>query len=94
MPPSVGDTSVKGAAGLSCGGTATNVGKVASALLAKHVRTLEVLHSLQKSNAQLRQDIQDKSGEEEVQRRIAVAIAAAVAAPNDLSEEASEIEIQ
>lgn len=58
MPPSVGDTSVKGVAGLSCGGTATNVGKVASALLAKHVRTLEVLHSLQKSNAQLRQDIQ------------------------------------
>ncbi|CAM9718759.1 unnamed protein product [Ectocarpus sp. 4 AP-2014] len=87
MPPSVGDTSVKGDAGLSCGGTATNVGKVASALLAKHVRTLEVLHSLQTSNAQLRREIQDKSGEEEVQRRIAEAVAAAVAAPNDLSEE-------
>ncbi|CAM9769624.1 unnamed protein product, partial [Ectocarpus sp. 13 AM-2016] len=87
MPPSVGDASVKGVAGLSCDGTGTHAGKVASALLAKHVRTLEVLHSLQKSNAQLRQDIQDKSGEEEVQRRIAEAVATAVAAPNDLSEE-------
>lgn len=58
MPPSFGDTSVKGVAGLSSGGLATNVGKVASALLAKHVRTLEVLHTLQRNNAKLRQEIQ------------------------------------
>lgn len=45
-------------AGLSSGGIATNVGKVASALLAKHVRTLEILHSLQKNNAQLKEEIQ------------------------------------
>lgn len=36
----------------------TNVGRVASALLAKHVRTLEVLHSLQMGNAKLRREIQ------------------------------------
>lgn len=57
MLPSFGDASV-GVASFSSGGIATNVGKVASALLAKHVRTLEVLHSLQRNNAELRQEIQ------------------------------------
>ncbi|CAM9733806.1 unnamed protein product [Pylaiella littoralis] len=74
-------------AGLSSGGIATNVGKVASALLAKHVRTLEILHSLQKNNAQLKEEIQERSGEEEIRQRIAEAVAAAVAAPNDLTKE-------
>lgn len=60
MPTSFGGASVKGVAGLSSGGLATNVGKVASALLAKHVRTLEVLHTLQRNNATLRQEIQVK----------------------------------
>lgn len=58
MVPPFGDTSVKGVTGLSSVGIATNVGKVASALLAKHVRTLEVLHTLQRTNAKLRQEIQ------------------------------------
>ena len=39
-------------------GTPTDMGKVASALLAKHVRTLEVLHSLQMDNAKLRRESQ------------------------------------
>ena len=55
MSPSFSDTSGKGLVGA---GIDTNVGKVASALLAKHVRTLEILHSLQMDNAQLRQEIQ------------------------------------
>lgn len=54
MPPSSSTTSGKGVVG----GIDTNVGKVASALLAKHVRTLEILHSLQMDNAQLRLEIQ------------------------------------
>lgn len=45
---------------LGSGGMTTGVGKAASALLAKHVRTLEVLHSLQRDNAKLRLDIQVK----------------------------------
>lgn len=51
-------TSAPGGSVFTSGGITTNVGKVASALLAKHVRTLEVLHSLQLDNAKLRQDIQ------------------------------------
>lgn len=58
MPPSVGDPGMKDVAGLTSSGIATNVGKAASALLAKHVRTLEILHSLQKNNAQLKEEIQ------------------------------------
>lgn len=34
------------------------IGKVASALLAKHVRTLEVLYSLQQENIRLRREAQ------------------------------------
>lgn len=49
-----------GAAGFGSEGIPANVGKVASALLAKHVRTLEVLYSLQRENANLRRDIKVK----------------------------------
>lgn len=54
----VGAGSVVDGLGSSIGGLSTNVGKVASALLAKHVRTLEVLHSLQIENAKLRREAQ------------------------------------
>lgn len=37
-------------------GMPSDVGKAASALLAKHVRTLEVLFSLQRENAKLKQE--------------------------------------
>lgn len=47
-----------GVSSLRSEGIATGVGKAASALLAKHVRTLEVLHSLQRENAKLRLEIQ------------------------------------
>lgn len=50
-----------GASSLGSGGMTTGVGKAASALLAKHVRTLEVLHSLQRDNAKLRLEIQVKN---------------------------------
>lgn len=39
-------------------GMPSDVGKAASALLAKHVRTLEVLFSLQRENAKLKQESQ------------------------------------
>lgn len=54
----VGAGSIVDGLGPSIGGVSTNVGKVASALLAKHVRTLEVLHSLQIDNAKLRREAQ------------------------------------
>lgn len=47
-----------GVSSLGSGGMTAGVGKAASALLAKHVRTLEVLHSLQRENARLRLEIQ------------------------------------
>lgn len=58
MLPSPGGNGMIGPASFSPGGVTTNVGKVASALLAKHVRTLEVLHSLQKRNAELTRELQ------------------------------------
>lgn len=54
------DTSMS-VSSLGSGGMTTAAGKAASALLAKHVRTLEVLHSLQRENAKLRLEIQVKS---------------------------------
>lgn len=51
-------SAVDGLGSSSVGGVPTNVGKAASALLAKHVRTLEVLHSLQMNNAELRRAAQ------------------------------------
>ncbi|CAM9816624.1 unnamed protein product [Scytosiphon promiscuus] len=87
MLPSPGGNGVMSASSLGPGGMTVSVGKVASALLAKHVRTLEVLHSLQRRNAELKQELQEKSEEEEIRRRIAEAVAAAVAAPNDLTKE-------
>lgn len=54
-------TLATGVSNLTSERTATGVGKAASALLAKHVRTLEVLHSLQRENAKLRLEIRVKA---------------------------------
>lgn len=60
--------------GLGSGGIPTNVGKVASALLAKHVRTLEVLHSLQMDNAKLRRDAQVRKSASKLARGVMPAL--------------------
>lgn len=56
--PCSGHTIVTGECPGSGGVPNTDAGKVSSALLAKHVRTLEVLHSLQVDNAKLRRENQ------------------------------------
>ena len=56
--PTSDDAPATGVSSPGSAGMTTGVGKAASALLAKHVRTLEVLHSLQRENARLRLEIQ------------------------------------
>lgn len=57
MATTAGAVAAAAAAGFDPGKAPTSVSKLASTLLAKHVRTLEVLHSLQTENAQLRRQL-------------------------------------
>lgn len=63
MPSTTSDAAAAAGAGDSpslrsemAANTSANVGKAQSTLLAKHVRTLEVLFSLQRENARIRQE--------------------------------------
>lgn len=52
----IGDSVSTSSSGMAAANNNSQAGRLASTLLAKHVRTLEVLYSLQRENAKIRQE--------------------------------------